>query len=119
VVYWDEADRIPRIILSRSIAALAASGGRAAIGTHRHLGRRLRHPELTVRTAILGRISAADVLAWAGRRISAVATLDGPGFTLSAEQAATLAAGSGGSWRVIGDDLHAWVARLAGESSGQ
>lgn len=116
VVYWDEADRIPRIVLTRAIAGLAAGGGRAAIGAHRDLGRAIRHHDLTVRSVVLGRITGDDVVAWARRRIAAVA-IDPVDLVPHIELAAQLAADSGGSWRVIGDRLHAWMAALAAEAA--
>jgi len=113
VVYWDDADRIPRLILRRAITVLGDSGGRAAIGTRRSLRRALHHPRLRLRTAVLGRIGAADVLQWTDKRIAAVAIGPTPELVMSDDQAARLAAQSEGSWRQIADELHRWVARLA------
>lgn len=112
-VYWDEADRIPTLILRRSVAAIGASGGRAAIGTHRSLRRALRHPRLTLRSVVLGRIKSADVKQWAQTRIDAVTIGPTPDLIVTDSHATDLATASAGSWRQIGDELHKWAARLA------
>ncbi len=112
-VYWDEADRIPTLILRRSVAAIGASGGRAAIGTHRSLHRTLRRSRLTLRSVVLGRIKPTDVQQWAQTRIAAVAIIPTPDLIVTDSYAAELSATSAGSWRLIGDELHKWAARLA------
>lgn len=114
-VYWDEADRIPSLILRRAVAAIGASGGRAAVGSHRSLRRTLRHPRLKLRSVVLGRIKASDVMRWAETRIAAVAIGPTSDLIITSEHAARLAASSAGSWRQVGDELHKWVARLAAD----
>lgn len=113
IVYWDEADRIPRLIRRKAVHAMAAVGSSAAVATRRPLGPSVRHPRLAHRRVVLGRITAAEVQHWAATRIREVQVGPADRLVVDDEFAARLAAGSGGSWRAIAEELHTWVARLA------
>lgn len=112
-IYWDEADRVPHVLLRQAIKAAARIKAAVAIGTHIDLAPRLESSGFVIRTHQLGHIAAMDVEAWAAQRI-ANTQLDGhAAFSLGPDLAESVAEESGGSWRVVGDQLHAWVAQRA------
>lgn len=114
-IYWDEADRVPPRLLQRATKTAAKKRTAIAIATHVDLTPALASLRLSIRTHHLGDISATEVVAWAARRI-ADTQLDGvTSFSIDRDLAESVAAGSEGSWRVVGDQLHVWTAQRAME----
>ncbi len=118
IAYWDEADRIPRMVLRRALTAAARSGATIVLSTHRDLRRAARMPGATLQWVRLPAPSAATVSVWAARRISAAA-IPGrqPSLQLDTTTAELVAENCRGSWRVVGDRLHSWAAQVARQSS--
>lgn len=118
LAYWDEADRIPRMILRRSLGAAAQIGATVVLGVHRDLRRAARMPGATIRRVRLPAPTPATVQVWAARRLAAASVLGRrPAVHVDAELAERVAADCDGSWRVVGDRLHSWVAQAARQSS--
>lgn len=114
LVYWDEADRAPAALRRWALRAAARRGATVVAGTHADLGAEAHRAGLAVDTLVLPPITAAELTAWAARRLAGA----GPDWTLPASVAADVAARAGASWRTAGDLLHVWVAReVAARSS--
>lgn len=109
-VFWDEADRIPRPILSSYLALVALRRSMVVIGTHRDLSEPAERAGLAVRTMILQAITNEDVEEWANLRISA-ASLDEERARETLGPVPRLEATPVLSWRDIGDELHSWAAQ--------
>jgi hypothetical protein len=112
ICYWDEADRAPQIILTLSLLRARRVGATVVLGTHTDLSRQIRRAGLDARTLTLPAPGSDSVMQWATLRIAAVriSGAASPGLTLDEATAARIAASAGGSWRTVGDQLHAWAA---------
>jgi hypothetical protein len=119
IVYWDEADRVPPVVLLVSLLRARRAGATLVLGTHADLTRPVRRAGLPLHTVTLPCPTADTVMAWAALRIAA-ACLPGEApakLRLDTATAAQIASSCGGSWRVVGDRLHAWAAD-AGVTAG-
>ena len=111
VVAWDEADRVPPVLLRHAVRRVRARGGLAVLGTHRPLG----HGDVVHH---LPAPTAEEVRRWAALRIAAASPDGTPALHVPADVAAAAAAASGGSWWQVGCELHAWAAREVEEVAG-
>lgn len=118
IVYWDEADRIPRLWLLLALALAACQRATVIVGTHRDLSTPARRVGLAVQTVELPALTVAEVQTWAALRVAAVClTADVPPcLCLSDTEAAAVVAQAGGSWRAAGVLLHIWAAQVARHS---
>lgn len=113
IAYWDEADRLPRLLLAAVLRLAARTGATIAAGTHADLGGDARAAGLLVDTWRFGELDPVAVAAWAARRIAAARLAERTALELDEETAARIAAGAGGSWRTVADLLHVWAAERA------
>jgi hypothetical protein len=120
VAYWDEADRVPPLMLMLSLVRAQRSNATVVLGTHRDLTRWVKRAGLEARTEPLPPPCAASVMAWATLRIAAASFpgVNSAQLTLDAATAERVVALAGGSWRVVGDLLHAWAADASASGSG-
>jgi hypothetical protein len=111
--FWDDAHRVPRVMLRRATVAAGRQGATIVAGTSRDLRRFITRSDLRPRVIRLPAPTAATVRIWAERRIEAARLSGVTGVELDEATAAEVAAASGGSWHVVGDRLHSWVASAA------
>lgn len=113
VVAWDEVDRMPRLVLADALRRTRRRTRLLLLGTHRALGVGAVVHHLPPPTA-------AEVAAWAARRVAAAA-LPGatPDLEIPQQVAARVAAACQGSWRHVADELHAWAARVVADRAGR
>lgn len=109
IVYWDEADRIPSLILHASLRIAWLRGATIVAGTHVDLSASARGAGFSVETFAFSALTADDVMRWSAARIAGVATSPET-LSLAPDDARIFAERSGSSWRVAGDLLHAWAA---------
>jgi hypothetical protein len=116
IAYWDEADRIPRLLLTAALRWAARRRSTLVFGTHEDLSRSAERFGFTCETLVPGAISVEELHEWAARRIRAAA-LSGaePALALDDEQAKRIVAAAGRSWRVAADRLHVWAAESVAE----
>ncbi|HEU4324097.1 MAG TPA: hypothetical protein VFS21_13185 [Roseiflexaceae bacterium] len=115
IAYWDEADRIPRLLLRLALTLAARQRATVVTGTHRDLGVPARQAGLAVQTVRLPPLTAVEVQTWAAKRVAAARLgMDVvPCLSLGDAEAAAIVAQAGGSWRRAGVLLHIWVAQAA------
>lgn len=109
IVYWDEADRIPSLILHASLRIAWLRNATIVAGTHADLSAAARAAGFLVETFAFSALTADDVLRWSAARIAGVAC-SSETLALAPEDARIFAEHAGSSWRVAGDLLHAWAA---------
>ena len=114
IVYWDEADRIPRFLLIAALARAAATRATIIVGTHADLGRWGRLWGLSVKTIHLAPLDGQTLMVWTRLQIEAVRCphLDCQ-LVLTQKKAADIVALAQGSWRYATDYLHIWAADMA------
>ncbi|MCB0997218.1 MAG: hypothetical protein KDB21_19120 [Acidimicrobiales bacterium] len=112
IAYWDEIDRAPVRLVRSALRRASAAGATVVAGTHLDLGHLADDAGLDVRTHDLPALTPAEVRRWAMERLRS-ARLPGTDRELLLEDslADDVARDAGGSWRVAGDLMHAWVAR--------
>ena len=112
IVFWDEADRLPRVVVRRALRAARLGSIRVVAGTHRNLAGSARAAHMTTAVVRLDRLDRDQLAAWVQKKIDAVsADPSRVGAVLGLPPIAEVLAESGASWRVAGDLLHSWVAR--------
>jgi len=112
IVFWDEADRLPRVVVQRALRAAQLRSIRVVAGTHRNLASAAGAARMTTAVVRLDRLDREQLAAWVQRKIDAVSA--DPlrvGVVLGVPPIDEVLAESGASWRVAGDRLHGWVAR--------
>ncbi|MFB6357097.1 MAG: hypothetical protein ABEJ65_11360 [bacterium] len=111
-VYWDEAQRIPKLILYVSLLMIKLRGGRVFATTHAGLSHWARWTGLNVRTISLPRPGVDECLNWARKRIQ-WATQDGeePSLSLDRSLMEAFHAEAEGDFCKLADRLHVWVSR--------
>lgn len=105
VVYWDEADRVPGVILS--LALIIRRGRSVVVGTHRDLSGHASRWGYRVTTIELIAPTEAEKQQWAAAQIESVALTEHTLGTVPEGQ-------PGESWRDVGDRLHIWAACVVG-----
>ena len=111
VVFWDEADRIPGLVLMWCMRRVATGGGMLVAGTHRDLSVAARWAGLEVTSISLDEITLSDVESWATLRIAAVTIDDAvASAVLGTVPVARARPTESTTWRDIGDYLHRWAA---------
>jgi hypothetical protein len=112
ITYWDEADRVPPVLLRMALCRAARLGATVVVGTHEDLGRAARSAGLRVITCVVPPLNAETLLAWARPRILAARLADDvePRLHLDAATAADIVAACGASLRDAASLLHAWAA---------
>lgn len=114
IVYWDEADRIPRPLLLAAFGRAAHTRATLVAGTHTDLSPLAKLSGLAVKTIRLLPLEAATLRVWAERQIQAVRLPTVPcGVELSSATVYEIAAIAQGSWRAAADELHIWAAAIA------
>lgn len=114
IAYWDEADRIPRMIFRRALTAAAQAGSTIVIATHADRSLLGRRAGMTVQPVRLPAPTGPAVQVWAARRIAAAAQPGRvPAIAVDPALAEFVATDCDGSWRVVGDRLHSWAAAQA------
>ncbi len=111
IVYWDEADRLPRVVVRRALLAAQLRSIRVVVGTHRNLAGPALAARMTTAVVRLDRLDHDQLTMWVQRKIAAVAA--DPVLAesvLGRPPIEEILAESGASWRVAGDLLHRWVA---------
>lgn len=104
--FWDEADRLPMRVIRRRARLAMGGGGQLVVSTHQQLS---LSGGLVL---ILDTIDPEHLRIWMEQRIAASAcNLDSARAFLGELPVAETLAVANGSWRVAGDELHAWVAR--------
>lgn len=108
VCAWDEADRVPRLLLATAARRAGRCGATLLIGTHRDLAGVVG----PCRTVELPAPTPDEVRRWAARRIAAAAVSGHPPALHLDHDTATriAAAGADCGWRSVGDRLHVWAA---------
>jgi hypothetical protein len=102
VVYWDEADRVPVLVLS--LALLIRRGRSVVVGTHRDLSIAASRWGYRVTTIELGVPTEDEKQHWAQAQIESVAPT---GHVLGSVPEGP----PDESWRDVGDRLHIWAAQ--------
>ena len=111
IVYWDEADRLPRVVVRRALAAAHLRSIRVVVGTHRNLAGPALSAGMTTAVVRLDQLDADQLTMWVQQKIAAVAADPVRAeFVLGSPPIEEILAESGASWRVAGDLLHSWVA---------
>ena len=117
IVLWDEADRLPAVVVRRALQAARRGGIRVVVGTHRNLGGVAHSAGMT--TAVV-RLEGPDfdlLTAWIDWRVDASACdVVRARQVLSDPPIAELVA-SGASWRSAGDHLHVWAAQRVSDAA--
>lgn len=111
IVYWDEADRLPGVVVRRGLRAAHLRSIRVVVGTHRNLAGPALSAKMSTSVVRLDQLDVALLRQWVERRISdealdlvkAQQILGEPPFD-------SILAASGASWRAAGDHLHRWAA---------
>lgn len=114
IAYWDEADRIPLILLWWGLWWGAIANSTIVVGTHRDLRHWAKLFGFTVLTIALPPLDAPSLQTWANATITA-AQLPNHLCTLSLSltEAQAIASQAKGSWRSAQDYLHIWAATQA------
>lgn len=114
IAYWDEADRLPGVVLGRALRAAAKIDATIVVGTHRSLAKWARRTRMAVTTFDMAAPEPETVVRWAERRIEA-ALVGGAVQTywVDIDLATAVTDASGSDWRAIGDRLHAHAAEAA------
>lgn len=112
ICYWDEACRMPRILLWSSLLRASLAGYTICAGTHRDLSFEAQFFGFSVQTIRFGTLTSTEIQQWAQTHIQSAA-LETNSATLQLPQhlANQLAQEAQGSWREVGARLHAWVAQ--------
>lgn len=111
MVLWDEADRLPTVIVRRALQAAARGQIKVVVGTHRNLGGMAHSAGMT--TAVI-RLEGPDsdlLAAWIDRRVEASAHDVVRARQVLGEPPIAELVASGASWRAAGDHLHGWAAQ--------
>lgn len=108
VVYWDEADRVPVLVLS--LALVVCRGKTVVVGTHRDLSDTASRWGYRVTTIELAAPTEAEKQQWALAQIDSVART---GHVLDSVPEGQPTE----SWRDVGDRLHIWAASVV-ENAG-
>ena len=112
IAYWDEADRIPLPVAAGSLIRARRRGAVIVAATHEDLSGAARLAGVSIRTVVLPEPTSTRVMDWAQRHIER-ASAGPPTLEVHMQLAESVVKDCGGSWRVIGDRLHSWVARQA------
>lgn len=111
IVYWDEADRLPKVVVRRALLAAQLRSIRVIVGTHRNLAGPALAARMTTEVVRLDRLDPDQLMAWVQRKIAAVAQdPTRAASVLGSPPIEAILADAGASWRVAGDLLHSWVA---------
>ena len=122
LAYWDEADRIPKLMLNLALRRAARIAATLICGTHEDLSEMATRSKLAVETIEPPPISPAELIDWANLRIRRTQlAADQPlPLQLTLQEAGEIAGKSGHSWRIAADELHIWTARtVARLTSGE
>ncbi len=111
LVYWDEADRVPAIILYPALAASRLREATVIVGTHEDLGDAASRFGFLVETFELPVIRPEEVMRWASARILEDSFESGSSrIDLPYSDACRVARDADRSWRRVGGLLHRWAA---------
>lgn len=117
IVFWDEADRLPRVVVRRALLAAQLRSIRVVVGTHRNLAGSALAAHMTTAVVRLDRLDHDQLATWVQRKIEAVvADPVQAEAVLGKPPIDEVLAESGASWRVAGDLLHSWVASRVNDS---
>ena len=117
ISYWDEADRIPKLLLWVYLKISCMKKATIVAGTHVDLSGIANRTGKQVITFRFGNITAEELEQWVERRIRYysydTATLTPPKDLI--QQVAEL---SGGSWAKAGDMMHIWTSDVVNAECG-
>ncbi|MBE9140279.1 hypothetical protein IQ254_24280 [Nodosilinea sp. LEGE 07088] len=118
ITYWDEANRIPFILLVVAFAWATLTRATIVAATHTELSQTARLLGLRVNTIQLPPLAPEMLMDWASGRIQAVRLPDRDcTLTLPQAQAAAIVLLANGSWREAANQLHIWAADCARQSA--
>ena len=110
-VYWDEADRLPRVVVKRALRAARLRGITVVVGTHRNLAGPAAAAGMTTAVVRLDHLSRDELSRWIDLKITAAATDPRRARAVLGEAPIDEVMGAvGSSWREAGDRLHVWAA---------
>lgn len=111
IVYWDEADRLPGVVVRRGLQAARLRSIRVVVGTHRNLASPALAAKMSTAVVRLDRLDAAVLREWVEKRINEEALDPARAHQVLGEVPIdSILAESGASWRAAGDHLHRWAA---------
>ncbi|AFY37839.1 hypothetical protein Lepto7376_1496 [[Leptolyngbya] sp. PCC 7376] len=114
IVYWDEGDRLPFILLIPALILASLTGTTIAVGTHRDLGFWAKLFGLKVTTIELPPVTPQLLQTWANLKIkAAIIPEQNCPVKLSLSEAEEIIEKAEGSWRTATDYLHIWAAAIA------
>ncbi len=111
IVYWDEADRLPGVVVRRGLRAARLRSIRVVVGTHRNLAGPALAARMSTAVVRLDRLDAGLLREWVELRINEEAFDPARARQVLGEAPIdSILAESGASWRAAGDRLHRWAA---------
>lgn len=111
IVYWDEADRLPGVVVRRGLQAARLRSIRVVVGTHRNLVGPALAARMSTAVVRLDRLDAELLREWVELRINEESFDPVRARQVLGEAPIdSILAESGASWRAAGDHLHRWAA---------
>lgn len=112
IVYWDEADRLPGVVMRRGLQAARLRSIRVVVGTHRNLAGPALSARMSTAVVRLDQLDVAQLRQWVEKRIDEEALDSARARQVLGEAPFdSILAASGASWRLAGDHLHRWAAQ--------